>query len=283
MPRFRSTNVIVNFDEAVVRAEDPVTKQPVYTANPDAARDHWQSDTLNVLESLYVGSRVSRLLFDAIQEAGTEPASGKYVRYLVIRPYTPADEKKDLCNAYAGPDDYGMAATPAPIDGVPARGAKGVGSTTVIRYDKARWVTATKCGGLAGQPGGVFHEILLHEMLHGLRQMAGQQDRSALPNGWTTMEEFYAILITNVSMSERGYRQYRKNHRGFGVLEPSLSTSVGFLTNPDHLKWVDWLFNTNAVFFRKVAEVVAPFNPIREYVTNRAAWRVVLTNPPTTK
>jgi hypothetical protein len=280
MPRFRSTNVVVNFDETVVTDEDPVTKQPVYTGNPEAARDAWVNDTMTVLDSLYNTGRVSRMLFDALHQVGYDAKAGKYTRYLVIQPYTPKEEKKDLCNAYAAPNDYGMAATPTPIDGVPANGAKGAGSTSTIHYDKARWVTGSKCGGLASQPGGVFHEVLLHEMLHGLRQMAGQRDTSKLPNGWTTMEEFYAILLTNVSMSERGYRQFRKNHAGFGVLEPGLSTSVGFLTDPDHLKWVDWLYTTNAVMFRRVAEVPAKFNPVREYVTNRAAWQVVLKNPP---
>src|SRR5262249_17495318 len=106
------------------------------------------------------------------------------------------------------------------------------------------------------------------------------QDMSPLPNGWTTMEEVYAILITNVAMSERGRKQFRKNHQGFAALEPNLSTSVGFLTDPDHLKWVNWLYTRNAVFFRRVGEVQTPFNPIREFIQNSPAWQVVLqTNP----
>jgi hypothetical protein len=282
MPRFRATNIVVNFDETVVTVEDPITKQRVYTANPNLAAQQWEADVMFTLESLYISSRVSRMLFDATQAAGGKDKAGNYSRYMVIRPYDPPPTDPNKCNAYAGPNDYDMSATTKRIDGNPG-GTKGVGSTTTIRWDKARWVNNTKCGGLAGQPGGTFHDVLLHEMLHGLRQMAGQQDRSPLPNGWTSMEEFYAILITNVSMSERGHKQFRKNHTGFGVLEPEFSSSAGFLMNPQHLKWVDWLYNTNAVMFKQVGQVNARFNPIEEYAANLPAWKVVLANPPTTR
>jgi len=279
MPRFRNTNIIINFDESIVRAEDTTTKQMVYTADPAKAARQWETDVLFCLESIYANGRVGRMLFDAIGLDGADPLLGSYTRYLVIQPYTPEQEKKSLCNANAGPTDWGLAQTRTRLDNT-ANQNKGVGSSTIIRYDKARWINGTKCGRFGTQPGGVFHEVLMHEMLHGLRQMAGQMDMSPLPNGWTTMEEFYAILIVNVAMSERGKKVLRKNHTGFTPLEPNLSTSVGFLTDPNHLKWVNWLHSRNAVLFSKVAQVDAKFNPIREFITNLPAWQVMLANPP---
>jgi hypothetical protein len=155
MPRFKSTNIIINFDESIVRAEDPKTKQMVYTADPVKASREWEADVRSCLESLYVGSRVSRVLFDAIQQAGDyDTKSGKYARYLVIQPYTPQQEKESLCNATAAPNDYGMAATTTRVDGSTTGAGKGLGSTTVIRFDKARWVNGTKCGAFGNQPGG---------------------------------------------------------------------------------------------------------------------------------
>jgi hypothetical protein len=56
----------------------------------------------------------------------------------------------------------------------------------------------------------------------------------------------------------------------------NLATSVGFPTDPDHLKWVNWLYTHIALVFRQVGEVEAPFNPIRECVQNYSAWQVVL-------
>jgi hypothetical protein len=276
MSRFKSTNVIVNFDETVTIDEDPITKQPVHTTNPERAAQKYESDVTSTLEIIYNGSRVGRLLFDEIQRAGYDFKSGKNTRYLVISPYPRAAEKKDLCNAYAGPNEYDNSATTKRWDGDGKEVRKGVGSTTTIRWDKARWVNGTKCGMYGGQPGGAYHDILMHEMLHGLRQMAGQQDMSNLPNGWTSMEEFYAILIANVSMSERGITKLRKNHNGFGELERTLSTSEGFLTDLNHLKWINWLHSTNAVFLKRVGDVPAPFNPIQEFLANVPVYKAAL-------
>jgi hypothetical protein len=77
-------------------------------------------------------------------------------------------------------------------------------------------------------------------------------------------------------MSERGRSLLRKNHHGDQPLEQNLANSAGFLTNMDHRRWVDWLFMHNAVFLGRVAEVNAPFNPLREYLDNMEGWKVIL-------
>jgi hypothetical protein len=115
-------------------------------------------------------------------------------------------------------------------------------------------------------PGSWPDEVLLHEMLHGLRQMAGQQDMSAIGLEYDTMEEFYAILLTNIYTSERGRKRLRKNHHGSSPLDKDVATSEGFLQIGDHVRWIMWLVTHGAVFVRRVAEINVPFNPLRAYL-----------------
>jgi hypothetical protein len=279
MARFKLTNVYVQFDDSYAQVLDPITKRPVYRANPAAVASPWERDVLGILDDLYLHSRVSRLLFDAFQQAGNNRRTANEERRLVVTPYTYADEKTPglgVCNAYemstnplsgAGWDRY---------DGAWLEKGTGWGASVIVHYDKRRWVSGGPCGSFPGKPGSAPDEVLLHEMLHGLRDMAGQKDLSKIGGDYDTMEEFYAILITNMYMSERGRSLLRKNHHGHQPLEKKLSSSAGFLTDMDHLRWVDWLFKHNAVFLRRVAEVNAPFNPLREYLDNVEGWKEIL-------
>src|SRR5262245_9519538 len=224
MSQFKSTNVYVEWDSSYCTVKDPQTNQPVMTG--DCVR--WEKEVLGVLEDLYLNSKLSRLLFDALQQAGYNPKSGKHDRRLVIKPYTEADEKnKGVCGAYASPEDWRKSFTSERVDGTSKDKGDGTGSSTTIHFDKARWVNGGKCGGYASQPGGAADEVLLHEMLHGLRHMAGQQDMSAIGGGYNTIEEFYAILLTNICMSERGRTLLRKNHSGVEPLDKAMSGSTG--------------------------------------------------------
>src|SRR5262249_39642425 len=73
-----------------------------------------------------------------------------------------------------------------------------------------------------------------------------------------------------------GKPQLRKNHHGKVPLEPEYCTSEGFLQRGDHLRWVNWLVTHNAVFLKKVADVDAPFNPIRKYLGDPGAYSTLL-------
>jgi hypothetical protein len=184
---------------------------------------------------------------------------------MVIKPYTPKDEQpaalggSGVCNAYA---------TTRP-NSTTTSGSLSPGASTDIHYDKARWCTGSRCAPKPGEAADGPGETLLHEMLHGLRIMAGQGG-NPLPIGlqYDNMEEFYAILITNIYMSERGRKRLRKNHHTDSPLDPDASTSEGFLLIKEHVQWLKWLVDRSAVLLRRVADINAPFNPIRAYLAD---------------
>ncbi len=74
----------------------------------------------------------------------------------------------------------------------------------------------------AAAPGSRADEILLHEMLHGYRQMTGKSLCSASGMGnYDTFEEYFAIVITNMYLSEitgQSNTPLRANHHGFTIL-----------------------------------------------------------------
>ena len=69
-------------------------------------------------------------------------------------------------------------------------------------------------------PGVGKDEILLHEMVHGLRQLRGTTDshKPADAPNMDTVEEFMAIVVSNVYRSELNRPGLRADHHGFAPL-----------------------------------------------------------------
>jgi hypothetical protein len=278
MIQFKQTNFYVEYDEDYNKVVNPATGKIVLKGNPAQIASQWQKDVLSVLEDLYLHSRLSRQMFDALNLAGADPLYGGGYRILVIKPYTPTDEKPTafgVCNAFAAPKSA-SAQSQETFDGTRKGNGAGPGSSCEIHYDKARWCVGSRCGPTPASAGDYPAETLLHEMLHGLRQLAGQQDMSAIGLDYDTMEEFYAILLTNVYMSERGRKRLRKNHHGNSPLDKDAATSEGFLMFGDHVRWLTWLVNRGAVMVRRVAEINAPFNPIRAYLADPKKYIAIM-------
>src|SRR4051794_14239875 len=68
-------------------------------------------------------------------------------------------------------------------------------------------------GSDQASPGMRDDEVLLHELVHGLRDMRGQHSITAMSDGYDTVEEFMAILVSNIYASEVG-RPLRGGHGG---------------------------------------------------------------------
>ena len=150
--------------------------------------------------------RVVRLNLQQLFSTSTGRAVKAQLRKdLTIVPFTGA-----VTNAYAGPVDW-PDATP---DGRPilscggatvgnATGGTGTGrgSDVLIKFTPADW--------------RVPHAILLHEMVHGVRIMAGLLSCASEGNNFDTVEEFFAIAVTNVYRGELGHSFVRRDHHGF--------------------------------------------------------------------
>jgi hypothetical protein len=112
--------------------------------------------------------------------------------------------------------------------GQPADIGKGTGSDTEIRFSPS---TFTAPGAPTG-PGARPDEILLHEMVHGLRQMKGRAIFEQINGnpGMDNYEEFAAIVISNVYRSELRIPQLRKDHGGFLPLAGPDAVAATFKT-----------------------------------------------------
>jgi hypothetical protein len=126
-------------------------------------------------------------------------------------------------------------------------------------------------------PAGKSDESLVHELVHTLRFMEGHE--TGFPNYWGEakmygdVEEFLAILVTNIYSSER-YGNSRPLRRGHGQgalkLPAEQSTSEGFLQEWSLRATVKTLADQEGKLFEGLAaNRQAPFNPIAEYWNNR--------------
>lgn len=139
----------------------------------------------------------------------------------------------------------------------------GLGSDTDVKFSPQGWGTQ----GAGSGPD----ELLLHEMVHGLREMRGKLHcRSKSMGNYDTEEEFFAILITNIYISEKNKKYgsklpLRADHHAFNRLGKSLDTSMEFLQNPRNLDMVDKLINQHPMLAAVIAEVDCDFNPIAPF------------------
>jgi hypothetical protein len=143
-------------------------------------------------------------------------------QWMRVQPYHPTPETGKF-NAYAMPtnlasatlagtvarDPYG--ALPGP--GQPRTTGTGIGSNVIVKFSATTFAQPGAPTGPSTSP----HEILLHEMVHGLRQMAGRSVREPITAnpGMNNYEEFVAITISNMYRSELGLSPLRADHVGF--------------------------------------------------------------------
>src|SRR5262249_35783029 len=121
--------------------------------------------------------------------------------------------------------------------------------------------------------------VLVHELVHALRYTRGQLSRvPTLDKGYDNEEEYFAILVANIYISEKGRISLVANHQSYGTLAAAMSTSEGFLgkgvspPSRDHLenrRLIHKLVCENHGLCVQLSQrVTAAFNPIREFMRN---------------
>jgi len=202
-----------------------------------AQKQRYESDTvaaLNRLANTWTGWAIVNEIFYRQQK-------------MTIRPYHPSPELGQF-NAYAEPEDEQAATMKDTIErdrhgNMPPQGKSqirgtGTGSDTIIRFSASTFAAP----GAPTGPGGSADEILLHEMIHGLRQMQGRFVREAVNGnpGMDNYEEFAAITISNLYRSETGLSQLRSDHHGFTVLTgPTTNVATFRSTYRQYLSFMD--------------------------------------------
>jgi hypothetical protein len=82
-----------------------------------------------------------------------------------------------------------------------------------------------------------FDESLVHELVHAFRDAQGKHNPVPTKNRrYDTVEEFLAVVITNVYISSKGDHWLRADHWHYHRLAPSLSSSGGFLSDENNLR-----------------------------------------------
>jgi hypothetical protein len=197
------------------------------SAGSSANKQHYENDVLAALNRLiktYTGWCVINEVYY------------QRPRQMLIMPYHPTPERGTF-NATAAATDTAAATLKGTVardefGQLPEPGSArvigtGAGSNTVINF------TPSIFAGLPGAPtgpGATTDEILLHEMVHGLRQMMGRSVRETVVNAvlMDNYEEFAAIVVTNVYRSEVRMPQLRRDHWGFNPLTGTEATTAGF-------------------------------------------------------
>ena len=150
-----------------------------------------------------------------------------------------------------------------------------------------------RASGHAGrEPGLLQDEVLLHELVHAGRLLDGfaQVNQTLEPDPdapamyanadnapYENVEEFAAILVSNIYLSEKGQKALRASHGGKkydSILPAVQSTSEGFLENPNNRALVKMYCETDRLA-PQLATVDVPFNPVRAYFTKNPTTYMV--------
>jgi hypothetical protein len=147
----------------------------------------------------------------------------------------------------------------------------GFGFTGEVSFTPRQWFAKSTCVKDLdpGAAGASAHEVLVHELVHAFRGVAGTFHSVSLPK-----EEEIAVLVTNI-FSSRTNRPLRQDHESFDPqTDPVLSTSVGFLNANRAL--IEKFAKEHPDVTRWLARVEAPFNPLQAYWSqvpvSRGGW-----------
>jgi hypothetical protein len=145
---------------------------------------------------------------------------------------------------------------------------------SVVRFgNDARGSSACAESIKKKKPGSLPQEVLFHELVHSLRRVSGQLHNWNLKGGYGNNEEFTAILVTNIFISDvtnpvkSGLRADWVSH---SALDPKLADSFRFFAGGTKIfNLIATFCDENAGFTKLLSRVRARFNPIAAYYRDR--------------
>ncbi len=149
----------------------------------------------------------------------------------------------------------------------------GQGSNIHIYFTPSMWKTPPKLNFKSNATGDAAEmladEVLLHEMLHGYRQMTGRLLCTTEAMGdYDTFEEFFSIVVTNIYTSEAGGKKakLRADHHGYEKLKNIKSFLKDNLAGLRRINGE----NPDLVVRLGIQVLAADFNPFREFLRQPA-------------
>ncbi len=140
----------------------------------------------------------------------------------------------------------------------------GRGANSVIGYSPEMWGK----GGSSKETGPSYEPdaMMFHEMVHASRQMKGKQDYMRVNRGYDNVEEYVAIVLTNIYMSEKGVTQLVAGHGDAPLRRPEK-----FLDNIDNIDYAPRalmrsLKDDQPEFYDDLSNItIGAFNPVRQH------------------
>jgi hypothetical protein len=118
-------------------------------------------------------------------------------------------------------------------------------------------------------PGSQADEVLFHEMLHGARKMRGVETKASVDKDYDDVEEYLAIVLSNIYLAEKKQTSLRANHSdGFTPLaRPREFLHNAQQVNMDPVTLLKNFRRAQGSFFDDLADIPedkAWWNPVRE-------------------
>jgi hypothetical protein len=184
------------------------------------------------------------------------------------------------------PYDYSMGVLNAVTAGFLRRPGTG-GSPSMIYYSAHMWgpdarmLDWEKGTGFFNLYGAVWDPdaVLFHELFHAARFMKGVANRRPVSQIFANQEEFLAVVVSNIYMSEKGEWMLRRNSSpSNAILTPAEFES--FLDDPrirpSPRDMLEQMRVWQPTFWKSLAAIgpgLARFNPIRQYDDERTVTR----------
>jgi hypothetical protein len=109
--------------------------------------------------------------------------------------------------------------------------------------------------GAPGHFGEAMDDLLLHELVHALRQMQHKWNMAPSEDPhYDNQEEWLAIMLTNIYMAEKGDWPLRADHWGYNALAHTLDTSKKFMLDAKNLHHMMALFDQHTQLFSAMAD-----------------------------
>lgn len=149
--------------------------------------------------------------------------------------------------------------------------------TGMVTYTPFSFSSRGSCAALpAGENRGrLWDEILFHELVHVFRTATGKWDRSPkLSYGmlhYTDNEEFIAVMLTNIYISDRTNKiksGLRAGHRGYSAMSPADAARFGlFASSKAAFGLVKKFCEDHPILSKALSDKLADaeYNPIADY------------------
>jgi hypothetical protein len=192
---------------------------------------------------------------DAVTNAEIEPVTGRRLPRALSRTYSAATK---TCS----PRLAGAATTIL----FPPEASLGGDSQVGWRVSGRAWQLVRPSPSVpAIDPGNRYFDVddtLLHELVHAMRFVRGLICRRPLGDGWQDSEEFLAVTITNMYLSEKGKESALRGD--YGRTFKPLTDPGGFAFRYKEL--LQQFRDEMPDLAGKLASVNCRFNPMRDYV-----------------